>query len=43
MSQEHYAWGTLRRTGRQVGVLAVVLGAGFVIVASLIWAIGAAE
>jgi hypothetical protein len=43
MSQEHYAWGTLRRTGRQVGVLAAVLGVGFVIVAFLIWAIGAAE
>ena len=43
MSDEHYAWGSLRRTGRQLGFLAAVLGVGFVIVAFLIWAVGAEE
>ena len=40
MSREHYAWGSFRRTGRQLGFLTVVLGVGFVIVAFLIWAVG---
>jgi hypothetical protein len=33
----------MRRTGRQLGFLTIVLGAGFVVVAFLIWAVGAGE
>jgi len=43
LSDEHYAWGSLRRTGRQLGFSAAVFGVAFVIVALLIWAVGAGE
>ena len=36
MTREHYAWRSLRRTGRQVGLVAVVTGLGFVAVVILI-------
>jgi hypothetical protein len=36
LSREHYAWGSLRRTGRQLGVAAVVSSVGFVVIVVIV-------
>ena len=40
MTREHYAWGSLRRTGRQFGLVALVVGVGFVVIVVMILALG---
>ena len=40
MSPEHYAWGSLRRTGRQFGLVALVTGVAFLVLVVLILALG---
>jgi hypothetical protein len=43
MSREHYAWGSLRRTSRQVGFAAAVIGLGFVVIVQSLMIFGGGE
>jgi hypothetical protein len=43
MSRDHYAWGSLRRTGRQLVFLAALSGVGLVLLVVLLVVFGAGE
>jgi hypothetical protein len=43
LSREHYAWGSLRRTRRQLGFAAAAVGVGFVVIVVSLLVLGAGE
>jgi hypothetical protein len=43
VSREHYVWGSFRRTGRQLGFAAVVVGIGFIVIVASLLIFGAGE
>jgi hypothetical protein len=43
MRRGHYAWASLRRTGRQLGMLGILLGIGFVVLVASLLVFGPGE
>jgi hypothetical protein len=43
MSPGHYAWRSFRRTGRQFGLLAVLVAVGFLVLVALLVIFGGGE
>jgi hypothetical protein len=43
LSREHYAWGSVRRTGRQLALLVLFAGLGLIAVLVMLLVFGAGE